>query len=80
MLIMHVMFVYNYIGCLDISPLFTMIKIYLSIPGEIIQTSFCCPNWYKSCIHMPEPINLVVALLFYVHGKHLRSCRDGQLT
>ena len=22
----------------------------------------------------------VVDLLFYVHGKHLRSCRDGQLT
>ena len=22
----------------------------------------------------------VVELLFYVHGKHLRSCRDGQLT
>ena len=22
----------------------------------------------------------VVALLLYVHGKHLRSCRDGQLT
>ena len=21
----------------------------------------------------------LVALLFYVHGKHLRSCRDGQL-
>ena len=21
-----------------------------------------------------------VVLLFYVHGKHLRSCRDGQLT
>ena len=21
-----------------------------------------------------------VALLFYIHGKHLRSCRDGQLT
>ena len=20
------------------------------------------------------------SLLFYVHGKHLRSCRDGQLT
>ena len=25
---------------------------------------------YKNC----------VVLLFYVHGKHLRSCRDGQLT
>ena len=24
--------------------------------------------------------NTVVVLLFYVHGKHLRSCRDGQLT
>ena len=23
---------------------------------------------------------IVVALLFYVHDKHLRSCRDGQLT
>ena len=22
----------------------------------------------------------VVVLLFYVHGKHLRSCRDGQST
>ena len=24
--------------------------------------------------------DFVVVLLFYVHGKHLRSCRDGQLT
>ena len=23
---------------------------------------------------------VVVALLFYVHGKHVRSCRDGLLT
>ena len=23
---------------------------------------------------------VVVVLLFYVHGKHRRSCRDGQLT
>ena len=23
---------------------------------------------------------VAVAVLFYVHGKHLRSCRDGQLT
>ena len=36
----------------------------------------------------PEPappgakygVVVVVALLFYVHGKHLRSCLDGQLT
>ena len=24
--------------------------------------------------------DVVVVLLFYVHGKHLRSCWDGQLT
>ena len=29
------------------------------------------------CLHC---FVVVVALLFYVHGKHLRSCRDGQLT
>ena len=23
---------------------------------------------------------VVVVLLIYIHGKHLRSCRDGQLT
>ena len=28
----------------------------------------------------PFPKTKSVALLFYVHGKHLRSCRDGQLT
>ena len=26
------------------------------------------------------PVAVVVVLLFYVHGKHLRPCRDGQLT
>ena len=26
------------------------------------------------------PALFAFALLFYVHGKHLRSCRDGQLT
>ena len=31
---------------------------------------------------MPDSHNdvVVVALVFYVHGKYLRSCRDGQLT
>ena len=24
--------------------------------------------------------NVSIVLLFYVHGKHLRSCQDGQLT
>ena len=35
-------------------------------------------------VAFPEDVPIqhivVVLLLFYVHGKHLRSCRDGQLT
>ena len=29
---------------------------------------------------LSSSVVVVVVLLFYVHGKHLRSCRDGQLT
>ena len=35
--------------------------------------NFICNVYYVQCI-------VAVVLLFYVHGKHLRSCRDGQLT
>ena len=31
-------------------------------------------------VFIHDPLVVVVVLLFYVHGKHLRSCRDGQLT
>ena len=31
-------------------------------------------------IYTMKRVVVVVALLFYVHGKHLRSCQDGQLT
>ena len=34
---------------------------------------------HKRNIYQSPWITYVV-LLFYVHGKHLRSCRDGQLT
>ena len=43
--------------------------------------------WIKVSVILHNAANMysisrfvVVALLFYVHGKHLRSCRDGQLT
>ena len=34
----------------------------------------------SECLKVVLLVVVVVALLFYVHGKHLRSCRDGQLT
>ena len=34
----------------------------------------------KTLILLVIRIVVVVELLFYVHGKHLRPCRDGQLT
>ena len=37
-------------------------------------------NYSKSAALEFFPKVVVVVLLFYVHGKHLRSCRDGQLT
>ena len=38
------------------------------------------PGRYFCCGSLVLHFVVVVALLFYVHGKHLRSCRDGQLT
>ena len=37
-------------------------------------------NWYIYVLPGYIVVVVVVVLLFYVHGKHLRSCRDGQLT
>ena len=34
----------------------------------------------RDLVYSDMGIQVVVVLLFYVHGKHLRSCRDGQLT
>ena len=36
-----------------------------------------CTVWIEKSV---TKVVVVVALSFYVHGKHLRSCRDGQLT
>ena len=36
--------------------------------------------WNRQHSKVHKVIVAFVALLFYVHGKHLRSCRDGQLT
>ena len=46
--------------------------------GSVIQ---CSTTELKSLL--PDAVVRVVVVavvLFYVHGKHLRSCRDGQLT
>ena len=43
-------------------------------------------NWYTDISPVKALFNptalrtTVVDLLIYVHGNHLRSCRDGQLT
>ena len=37
---------------------------------------FRCADWSEFLVYLV----VVVALLFYVHDKHVRSCRDGQLT
>ena len=42
-----------------------------------------CEFYFASVINealLKWGLLLIVVLLFYVLGKHLRSCRDGQLT
>ena len=43
-------------------------------------TSFNEANKNSRNIIFRKEAGGVVVLLFYVHGKHLRSCWDGQLT
>ena len=35
---------------------------------------------YGNLVSICQHFVVVVVLLFHVHGKHLRSCRDSQLT
>ena len=51
----------------------TWFGLHFNEGDDFIRIVFSLP---ASCI----VVVVVVALLFYVHGKHLRSCRDGQLT
>ena len=43
-----------------------------------IPINHCMGSCQKTAVS--ETVVVVVVLLFYVHGKHLRSCQDGQLT
>ena len=61
---------------------------------EMLEIAILWESWVKnqmtltSCTSSSSYINkdnkidkfIVVVLLFNVHGKHLRSCQDGQLT
>ena len=47
----------------------------LQIDQQVVSTVALLGNYAR---YVPD-IFIVVVLLFYVHGKHLRSCRDGQL-
>ena len=53
-------------------------KLYCNVPGVSVD-QFADVFVNNILTSLPTPF-VVVALLFYVHGKHLRSCRDGQLT
>ena len=53
--------------------------------GEYLSTQLShilLKKWARKCYGTLVTVQVFefVELLFYVHGKHLRSCRDGQLT
>ena len=49
----------------------------LSLSDQLLKK--CRSHYGRVTLPMKKTV-VVVALLFYVHGKHLRSWRDGQLT
>ena len=56
------------------SVVLTYVSVVLTKDTGVIRVlPIDCDQWKAFVV-------VVVALLFYVHGKHLRSCRDGQLT
>ena len=79
-----------------IQPLKLQLKIILSAGHlDVDMTSGCFQSKQSSRIYQDHHKNAMgddavvayktlhswlVVLLFYVHGKHLRSCRDGRLT
>ena len=49
--------------------------VYLGYLGNVLQVNYTS----EGSVHLILGSEVVV-LLLYVHGKHLRSCRDDQLT
>ena len=49
--------------------------------GIIMGKEFACKRRVHFCLNsLKRVVVVVIVLLFYVHGKHQRSCRDGQLS
>ena len=63
-------------GWKSVMHIFLLQEIELKVTEKSSRTT---ENAYAK-MEMDSSICCIVALLFYVHGKHLRSCRDGQLT
>ena len=71
----------NYCTCnlIKTNPLVSQILLFENVDDE--DGGRCHPISFPGAFGAGElKIVVVVALLFYVHGKHLRSCRDGQVT
>ena len=62
-------------------PLSTTIVVFECRSISDLRLQGDCQAYMPDTKYLPGcPIKVVVELLFYVHGKHLRSCWDGQLT
>ena len=53
----------------------TIDSFHMDERSPVMKYMYILYTFFFPCI-----VVVVVALLFYVHGEHLRSCRDGQLT
>ena len=72
-------------GCSIINPALSLLMKHLVIGQHQKAPNFSAFHWspHGSLVSISQhfvTIVVVVVLLFYVYGTHLRSCRDGQLT
>ena len=73
---------------MEIGLLFQEITFITEFPGSnfLLTTFLADGKWDFQVANLlfgmliSNPGMAVVVLLFYVHGKHLRSCRDSQVT
>ena len=57
-----------------------LVRTEIKFPRSLDYRQSLFPFILSLIIRKSKIVVVVVVLLFYVHGKHLRSCRDGQLT
>ena len=73
------------VASLVMGPISVVYILFPMLPSQELEVWFLSHVWCAALMGQYAIFSkwlpkVVVVLLFYIHSKHLRSCRDGQLT